>query len=406
MKTSGGDLLINGHLYCKLFTVVKLIYERRTSMLKSFSVEYFRGFSSKITFDLTAKEYSFNPHLVKNGLVNKGLIYGPNGIGKTNLGVAIFDITRHLSDNQRLPPQYVSDFTNLDHADSPVSFAYEFKFGTDIIEYSYKKKGIDNLLEEHIKVNGKQYLDYNYFSPEKCRFAKDLVTPQYFNLIDNRLSVTKFIYLNTPGNTNAPLRNLVDFVDRMLWFRSLSEGNNYCGFTIGSSSLSELIYRRNALPEFQAFLAKFGINYKLEFTTLNGQHEIRAIFGKNRALFTNIASTGTKTLWLYFFWKKEAFEKASFVFIDEFDAFLHYEAAESLVKAIGADDNFQSVMTTHNIALMKNSLTRPDCNFKMSENKIISLSDATNRELREGNNIEKLIRAGEFDDAEKDLIDR
>lgn len=375
-------------------------------MLKRFSVEYFRGFSSKITFDLTARDYSFNAHLIKNGLVNKGLIYGPNGIGKTNLGVALFDVARHLSDNQRLPPQYVSEFTNLDHPNSPVSFLYEFKFGSDEIEYSYKKKGIDNLLEEHIKVNGKKYLDYHYFDNGKNYFSKELETPQYFALVDNRLSITKFIYLNTPGNKNIPLRNVVDFVDKMLWFRSLSEGNSYCGFTVGSSSLAEIVYRRNTLREFQDFLAQFGIDYKLEFATMNGQHEIMVDFGKgNKALFNNIASTGTKTLLLYFYWKKEAFDKASFVFIDEFDAFLHFAAAKDLVKAIGRDDAFQSVMTTHNTGLLNNEIIRPDCAFVMEENRIACLPEATDRELREGNNLEKLMKAGEFTDVKKHLAD-
>ena len=67
-------------------------------MLKRFEVENFKGFNDKIVFDLTAREYSFNPLLVNNGIVNKAIIYGKNGIGKSSLGIALFDIVRHLTD--------------------------------------------------------------------------------------------------------------------------------------------------------------------------------------------------------------------------------------------------------------------------------------------------------------------
>ena len=40
---------------------------------------------------------------------------------------------------------------------------------------------------------------------------------------------------------------------------------------------------------------------------------------------------------------------------------------------------------------------RPDCYFILSDNKLTSFADATNRELREGHNLEKLYMSGEFD---------
>lgn len=46
---------------------------------------------------------------------------------------------------------------------------------------------------------------------------------------------------------------------------------------------------------------------------------------------------------------------------------------------------------------MTNDLLRPDCNFVLKDNKITSLCNATDKELREGHNIEKLYRGGAFD---------
>ena len=48
-------------------------------MLKKFSVENFKGFQDKITFDIgSPSNYNFNSEIIKNGCVTKGIIYGIN----------------------------------------------------------------------------------------------------------------------------------------------------------------------------------------------------------------------------------------------------------------------------------------------------------------------------------------
>ena len=79
---------------------------KKIYMLKRFEVENFKGFKDRLVFDLQAREYEFNKNLISNGIVNKGIIYGKNGIGKSNLGIALFDIVLHLTDKERLPVQY------------------------------------------------------------------------------------------------------------------------------------------------------------------------------------------------------------------------------------------------------------------------------------------------------------
>ena len=56
-------------------------------MLKKFSVENFKGFKDKITLDIgTPSNYSFNSEIIENGCITKGIIYGINSCGKSNLG--------------------------------------------------------------------------------------------------------------------------------------------------------------------------------------------------------------------------------------------------------------------------------------------------------------------------------
>mgnify|MGYP006387800739 CR=1 FL=1 len=63
-------------------------------MLCKFAITNYRGGGEqRIESDLTkARDYAFNSFAIKNGI-----IYGPSGSGKSNFGLAIFDIVNHLS---------------------------------------------------------------------------------------------------------------------------------------------------------------------------------------------------------------------------------------------------------------------------------------------------------------------
>lgn len=369
-------------------------------MLKSFEVENFKGFDKKIVFDLTSRDYKFNNELIQNFIVNKAIIYGKNGIGKSNLGIAIFDLTSHLTDKERMLPHYLNNYRNLDNIERPVYFKYVFQFEQDEVIYEYKKMNQEYLISERLIVNNEQVLFYDYFNKKNNFIRKDFLYNLHLDEItDNRLSVIKFIYRNSLTNSIPILTKLMNFCNNMLWYRGLSDGNTYSGFTNGSSNLTDMLFESNKLNEFEDFLRQNGVDYRLKFENENGRPILYALFnnGKNKAPFVTLSSTGTNALLLFFVWQVVAFDKISLLFIDEFDAFLHYESAEQLIKMLNKCSRFQSILTTHNTNLMTNSLTRPDSCFVMTKNKISSLADATTRELREGHNLEKLYIGGEFD---------
>ena len=111
--------------------------------------------------------------------------------------------------------------------------------------------------------------------------------------------------------------------------------------------------------------------------------------------FEQIASSGSKALELLFYWSKR-FNDVSFLFMDEFDAFYHFDLARNVIKYIVDYDNIQVVFTTHNPNLASNEMLRPDCYFTLKNGKLTSFADSTERELREGHNLEKMLRNGEF----------
>ena len=111
--------------------------------------------------------------------------------------------------------------------------------------------------------------------------------------------------------------------------------------------------------------------------------------------FLKVSSNGTKALYTFFYWYKTAAD-VSLMFIDEFDAFYHYELSESVVSILEKMANTQVILTSHNTNLLTNRIMRPDCYFLLTKDKLTSLANATPRDLREGHNLEKLYMSGEF----------
>lgn len=367
------------------------------TMLKRFEVENFKGFNKPIFFDLTARDYEFNKGIVKNGIVNKALVYGKNGVGKSCLGYALFDAVWHLTDKERLNSKYLSNYLNLISKKDYAVFKFYFQFDDDEILYEYGKKDPNNLIFEKITVNNDLLLYFNYFEKSNNRLPTELIGDLKIELVDNKLSVVKYIYRNTPTNTDSPITKMVDFIDNMLWYRSLSDGNTYCGFSNGASALVETLYESGKIREFERFLHQNDLEYKLEFVSNNGVHDLLATFDGRKAPFIQIASTGTMALFLFFTWSL-SFNKISFLFIDEFDAFFHYESAETIIKILNKNKSFQTILTSHNTYLMQNKLTRPDCCFIMTNQRICSLVNSTDKEIREAHNLEKMYVNGAFNE--------
>ncbi len=373
-------------------------------MLEKFTVENYKKFKDPITINFKeVHDYRFNAQCVSNGLLSKAVIYGPNSSGKSTLGFALFDIVSLLTDKNKAPEQMDSiSFLNADSDTKVARFEYCFKKDDSHIVYSYKKSNPVTLVYEELIIDGTKVFSYNFLTQEREFSNMELINAENLNFdyFDNNLSILRYIANNTQQPAYSYVRFLMTFVSKMLWFRTL-QSNSYIGLTTGVTNVGDWIIENKLINEFEEFLHKMaGIDIKLEEAIIQAPNAVQKVLVEKHKngpiVFDQCASSGVKNLQLFFFWSKQ-FESVSFLFVDEFDAFYHNELARNIVKYVSELDDIQVIFTTHNSSLASNDLLRPDCYFMLDKGKLASFVDITDRELREGHNIEKMLRNGEFD---------
>ena len=366
-------------------------------MLTKFAVTNYRGFSDRIEWDLSKPaNYEFNKSVIKNGIIKNGIIYGSNGSGKTNFSLAIFDIEYHLSPKWK-KIDYYANFIYAGKKDGMVTFEYTFRFGNNTVDYTYAKNAIGALMEESLCVDNINIFERkkNSFRIDKRQFPMDESIEKNLGNNANNVSIINFLLTSYPLSAEHYLMKLSRFVNSMLWFRNL-DVREFIGLETNITMLDEFIIRNDLLDDFSDFLQKVS-GQKFGFAAHNPtDKQILCKIGNDEVPFRMIASTGTHSLQLLYFWLQRMHE-ASFVFIDEFDAFYHFRLAFEVCKRLFAMD-CQVFTSSHNTYLMTNDLLRPDCNFILNNNKIKCLADCTDKELRFGHNIEKIYRAGAFYD--------
>ncbi len=372
-------------------------------MLKSFTVSNFKAFSEPITIDFSATgNYEFNKEAVKDGIVKTGVMYGKNASGKSSLGLAIFDIVANLTDNFVNQQKYIN-FENRFSKSGFISFTYVFSFDGKDIVYSYKKSRFNELFSEKFTINNKVLVKYNR-SENKDEIFINMKGAENVNLTLNQLhfSILRFIKSNVilaQNEENKLFEKFYQFVNKMLMFWSL-QTQGFIGYTpITNQSIIDNIIKQGHFDDLQKFFKEAGFEDELTHKQINGNEQLLISYGKNNDIsFEDASSSGMKSLLHFYYWLEDIADESkcpSFIFIDEFDAFYHYELSYFIIEKLKSY-NCQVLLTTHNTSIFTNDLLRPDCYYICSKNNIENAHNSTVKELRFGHNLEKLYRGGTF----------
>lgn len=365
-------------------------------MLKRFTVSNYKNFKDEISLDFSKiGEYSFNADSL-----SMRLIYGRNATGKTNFGRALLDIKILLYGMFRNDENSV--LINADSQDT-AKFIYEFQFGSDEVVYKYSRFANTELCDEELYINGEAIFKCD-FKNSKFDFqglsiisAETVNTKRYLNKdeMDNEyvLPFLRWLINNTAFSDDPVLIQLSKYVRKMdmitVGHDLLYSNRNFL------ENLKNPVYLHN----FEDFLNLMGIECKLVLKELpDGQVELYFAH-KKLVPFYRTASSGTLALTSLY---QKMVSNCSLIYIDDFAAFYHYEMAEKLISFIkNKYPECQFIMTSHNTNLMTNKIMRPDCLFILSsKGTLTTLCDATERELREGHNLEKMYISGEFEKCE------
>lgn len=380
-------------------------------MLKKFTLKNYKNFKDEISIDFeNTAGYQFSTDCITDGIISKMLIYGRNATGKTNLGKALIDIYTTMFGVRRYADTGV--FLNADSIDETATFSYEFKFDNNELVYRYARFSNQELRNEELIINGITIFSCNFennkfdFKNLKYINAETASTDRYLQSVDigdeeelrePKLPFLRWLISNVALNTDSILIKLSNYTRRMIM---ITAGNAIYRYSRRmNDSFYELPENSDKLKDLEDFLNEMGIECKLILQKLpDGQREL--YFDHEKLVpFYETASSGTLALVdLY----RRLIPKnwaPSFLYLDEFDAFYHYEMSEKVINFFKKKyPECQVVMTSHNTNLMTNRLMRPDCLFILSRTgTLTALCNATERELREGHNLEKMYISGEFD---------
>ena len=227
--------------------------------------------------------------------------------------------------------------------------------------------------------------------------AETVNTNRYVNKdeMDNEyvLPFLRWLINNTAFSDDSVLIQLFEYVRKM---DMITVGHD---LLYSNRNFFENLKNPAYLHNFEDFLNLMGIECKLVLQELpDGQVEL--YFSQNKLVpFYSTASSGTLALTSLY---QKIVSNLSLICLDDFAAFYHYEMAEKLICYF--KDKYpecQFIMTSHNTNLMTNKIMRPDCLFILSsKGTLTALCDATERELREGHNLEKMYISGEFEKCE------
>lgn len=368
-------------------------------MLSKVSIQNFRNFSDKYIFDLTSKKnYEFNDFAVRENIVKHSIVYGKNGCGKSNLGLAILDITTNIAPDDLVRINTINDsYINADNSSSIAEFEFIFIFSGIEVVYTYGKSSPEKIVYEKLTIKGKTVLEVDKRTKSLANYFLKGTESLVREIPSDSMSIIRYVSRNSildmDIEENKIFIEFIDFVNSMVFFRTLNRGPEHYGPRIDVKRLSLEIINKEKVDDFEEFLNEAGIKCRLKVQGEGEDKRIEFKFKNTSIEFSKVASTGTHSLGVfYYWWLQLESEKFNFAFIDEFDAFYHYELSELLVKKINSLKNCQTILTTHNIALLNNKLLRPDCFFEMTNEKMFFFYELVDKDLRRAHNLEKIYK--------------
>lgn len=379
-------------------------------MLKALTLRNYKNFKDEITIDFeNIRDYSFQTNCISDGIIRKMLICGRNATGKTHLGKALLDIKDVLCGTFECP--YDPFLLNTDSDEKTAFFEYRFQFGDTELCYEYLKE-YRGLNYEKLEINGisifecdfeKGKYDFDHLNDIHAETANTEYYLEYVKSCDDipgsRFAFLKWTLDHMALDENSVLLKLTDYVNGMSRITADYREFSLLSNTVEEQNFYQLLEKNHNLQHFEDFLNVMGIECKLKLKRmLSRQRNLYFVYDRMIPFLEN-ASSGILMLTELYYRILSNDENVSFLYLDGIDSFFHYETTEKMLLVLKETyPKCQIILTSHNTRLLTNKLMRPDCLFILSEKgSLTSFCNATQRELKEEHNLEKMYISGEFE---------
>ena len=303
-------------------------------MIRKFQAKNYKNFRDIVSIDFTnVHDYKYNEYCVNSDLISKMIIYGKNAEGKSNLGSALYDIVYDIQVT-RNPFYYRNDqrmYKNADAADDElIEFFYSFQFGTDVLDYEYRKRDIFDTVFEKLTINNQTIFCYDLesgtkdFSNVNEINANELNWDEFFDTSNNddkestNPTALRYIIYNTVQKDTSVIYKLSQFIKNMKFTNSINT-NMRIRF-----DFEEYFEEQEDLDKFEKFLNDYGVKCKLVMLEQpDGKKELY-FDHKKPLLFSSNMSSGTLALTRFYLQYLNR-NKPSFIFMVEYDAYYHFE---------------------------------------------------------------------------------
>ena len=194
--------------------------------------------------------------------------------------------------------------------------------------------------------------------------------------------------------TDEPIGVVLDFAYHSLYYVAMWRKDTHIGMIENNDNVEEYIIQNDMVDDLNRFLADI-CDSDTVLAVRDGHLVI--VRDKGNVPFDTGASRGIMIMCRMYTWLRRCKNREALIFFDDFDDMFDYRTAEKAIRCIISQIKAQCLFVTHNTGLASNEFLRPDCCFLMNKGNLSSFSSLTDKDIRRGHNLEKMLREGEFD---------
>jgi len=193
---------------------------------------------------------------------------------------------------------------------------------------------------------------------------------------------------------DSPVGVVLHFAYHSLYFMAMWMKDVHIGMIEDGDDIEQYIVDNGLVGEFNTFLNEI---CSMDIALSGRDGRLFVVKEMGEFPFRTCASRGMMVMCRLYCWVRRCRDRESLIYFDDFDDMFHYRTAEKAIKWIISGSKAQCIFVTHNTGLASNDFLRPDCCFLMDGGRLSSFSSLTDKDIRRGHNLEKMLREGEFD---------